>query len=241
MKRFLSLKRTLQVISITALVVLFLFFLNNILSERSIIQNLFSTKKIFVGAFDVGINNKEINKDDTETKKYSASLNTKTNSKKKVVTNSQDKKTSVVSSTKVLESSITSSVSKLYIQEIQVGDEDGALNEFVKICNYGSPTLLKDVFLKKKSSTGREEGLLGDHWNNVTIGNLDCIYVANANAVLPFSFSAFWAKSHALAEKNNTLLLYHKNTLIDEVFWNYIPKGKSIIRESVTSSWHIKN
>lgn len=241
MKWFLSSKRALQVISVTALAVLFLFFLNNLLSERSIIQNLFSTKKIFVGTFDVGDVDKEVSGGDLKTKEYSASLNTKVVAKKKVKAKTLEKVIDSVSSTKILELSATSSIPKLYIQEIQAGNEVGALNEFVKICNYGGALLLKDFSLKKKSSTGREEGLIGDQWNDLKIEKEDCIYISNSDASLSFSTSARWAKSHALAEKNNTLLLYYKNILIDEVFWNYIPKGKSIVRESATSTWHIKN
>ena len=240
MKRFLSLKRALHVISVTALAVLFLFFLNNLLSDRSIFQNLFSTKKVFVGTFDVGEDNKEISKSSSRAKEYSASLSANVITKKKVITKTSEKIASVVSSTKISESP-TRINPKLYIQEIQAGNEVGALNEFVRICNYGDPVSLKDFSLKKKSSTGREEGLIADQWSSLKIEKENCIYVANSSAILSVSISAQWAKSHALAEKNNTLLLYYNNTLIDEVFWNIIPKGKSIIRESVTSTWHVKS
>lgn len=134
----------------------------------------------------------------------------------------------------------TETIPHLYIQEIQTGDIKSAKNEFIKICNYGQDTSMNDVLLKKKSSTGTEEGLLSDQWSNTTISSTTCMYAGNADADISVNPTIRWAKSHALAEKNNTLLLYYKNTLIDEVFWNVIPKGGSIIRESPTSSWHIK-
>jgi|GEM_PF-2690560 len=241
MKRFLSLKRALQVISVTALAVLFLVFINALVSNRSIIENLFSTKKIFVGTFDVGNKDTDMAQEKAVNKNYSVSLSTKTNSKKKVSAKSSPKVTGVVSSAKAPSSStMMSSPPKLYIQEIQVGDEISTLNEFVKICNYGDPAPLKDLALKKKSSTGNEEGLLGSQWGNIVIIAENCIYAANADAIFSFDVGVRWAKSHTLAEKSNTLSLYYKSVLIDEVFWNVIPKGKSIVRDSATSTWYIK-
>jgi hypothetical protein len=239
MKRFLPSKRVLQVTSVTALAVLFLIIINILLSNRSIIENLFSTKGIFVGTFDVNsTSNETVVEKNTE---YSASLNTKISSQKKSLVKPTTKVISVVSSTELLVSPIDNGVPKLYISEIQAGDEVSALNEFVRICNYGKDLTLNNIFLKKKSSTGKEEGLITTTWKDEKILFGNCIYVANAEADIQKETIARWAKSHALAEKNNTLLLYYNDTLVDEVFWNVIPKGESIIRESATSTWKIKN
>lgn len=248
MKWFLSLKPTLRAILVTVCAVLFFLFLHTLVSNQSLFHNLFSTKKIFVGSFDLNENGEErvYNKKEEEAK-YSASLEQKVNTKKKNVRSTSRKEETtilpVVHTTQLVHATNTSVVvPEIYIQEIRAGDEKSAKNEFVKICNYGADQLvLKDFSLKKKSSTGREEGFVTTQWSDLTLGGNDCLFVANSDAALSFVPHVRWAKSHALAEKNNTLILYYKERIIDEVFWDVIPKGKSIVRDSATSSWHIKN
>lgn len=238
MKRFLPSKQALQGVLIAACAVVFLFFINNILSKHSIFENIFSSKKIFVKTVDVSDrNNFDVQKKTNEDNKQLASF--------KKIAQKTEKEIVVITKIKqenelVSPSSSTKMAPRIYIQEIQTGDAVSAKNEFVKICNYGNEISMSGVSLKKKTSSGSEETLLNDQWENVMISSGGCIYVSNADAEISASSTVQWAKSHALAEKNNTLLLYFDGQVIDEVFWNIIPKGKSIIRESPTSSWHIK-
>jgi len=240
MKRVFLSKRVLQVILVTAFAALFLAFINTLLSKHSIIENLFSAKKIFVGTFDFRDNNGIIVSEKEKDTKYSAALNTKINLQKKSSVKPTVKVKTAVNSTKVLVPLKDNNIPKLYISEIQAGDEVSVLNEFVQICNYGEDVTLNSTFLKKKSSTGKEEGLITTAWRNEKILLGNCVYVANAEANMQKETIARWAKSHMLAEKNNTLILYYNNTPIDEVFWSVIPKGKSIIRDSATSTWKVR-
>jgi len=231
MKRFLLSKRALQRVIIAVCAVIFLFLINYFLSNNSLFKNLFSREKIFVETIDVG------ERDSLSAKKNIQPKTTQLASIRKAV---QKTRKEIVVDSETKANVPTETVPHLYVQEIQTGDTKSARNEFVKICNYGQDILMDGVSLKKKTSSGTEEGLLGDQWSNITVSSTTCIYAANVEADISVDPIIRWAKSHSLAEKNNTLLLYYKNQLIDEVFWNVIPKGESIIRESPTSSWHIK-
>jgi hypothetical protein len=240
MKRFFLPKQVLQRILITAGAVIFLFILIFFLSNKSFSQIFFSREHIFVGTFDFSSSSPGSLQNLAETKSVVKSV-----VKKPAVQNIK-----ITTKTNIIDVTTTSSPDilkeerppQLYIKEIQAGDKTGAKNEFAKICNYGDTmSSLSGFSLKKKSSTGKEDGLLNKQWSEEFVGSGECVFVANADAIIPIDTIARWAQSYALAEKENTLLLYYQNNLIDEVFWNQIPKGKSIIRESPTSSWRLSS
>lgn len=220
---FLKGNRIVLVCVVAFVAVIFLLIVNAIFSKNSLLENLFSFRADSEEVIDV--------RRDTS---QSADISDVVQNKSSVFL--------APSKTDVQKVHISIPIS-LFFREIMVGDEKSARNEFVTLCNNGKGVApLSMVILKKRTSSGKEETFISGEWGLDEIQADACITAKNEDA----SFSDInsvvaWKKSHVLAYTKNTLLVMTKSgKVLDEVYWENIPKGKSIIRTSPTSSWAIK-
>lgn len=140
--------------------------------------------------------------------------------------------TEAVVKAKEVAKEITIGYPPVFVNEISAGDDVSASNEYVELWNpYAEPFPLSGWSLKKKSSSGTVSSLASaSRLEGKTIPPMGFFVIANEGSS-GISAGALWAKSNGLAYSSNTVLLVNpEGTVMQEIPWTEIPKGKSFSR-----------
>jgi hypothetical protein len=132
----------------------------------------------------------------------------------------------------VLASETVVSYPALVINEIFVGSDAGAADEFIELWNPGDEAVsLSGWSLKKKSSTGSATSLVSASKLEGKSVPAKSFFVIGNEGGYRGPADAGWAKSNTLAYSNNAVLLLNPQLeTVHEVSWTEIPKGKSFSR-----------
>ena len=133
---------------------------------------------------------------------------------------------------------------KVLISEVMTGTKENANYDFVELYNNSdSSTLLTGLSIKKKSSTGKESSLVTEsRLTGKTIPAHRYFLLANdAGYTGSVKADAIWPSSYSLASAKNGVSLYDTNNrVIDSAWWDTIPDGASVVRDSWSSaSFHV--
>lgn len=140
--------------------------------------------------------------------------------------------TEVIATAKEVAKEITIGYPPVFVNEISAGDDVSAANEYVELWNpYAEPFPLSGWSLKKKSGSGTVSSLAAaSRLEGKIIPPMSFFVIAN-ESFSGFPLGAVWAKSNGLAYANNTVLLVNpEGTVMQEIPWTEIPKGKSFSR-----------
>lgn len=124
---------------------------------------------------------------------------------------------------------------RVLVSEIMVGSEGNAKDEFIELYNPTDRTIdLTGYSIRKKSSTGTESSLVAAaRLNGKSIAPGGYFLLGSGGGYAgPTLADVLWPASYSLSAKNNAIVLYDGSGGTEEVAWQEIPAGGSLVRMS---------
>ncbi len=131
---------------------------------------------------------------------------------------------------------VTANIGAVLISEVMTGIKGQANYDFIELYNTGDmPVVLTGWTIKKRTSSGNEDGLVAaTRLKDRSIPAHGFLLLANGTGYTGSpTADIVWPDSYSLAAEKNSIALYKTGGVVaDEVAWQAIPDGQSLVRDA---------